>query len=184
MTDEQRERLKTLLLSGGVSGAALGGGGALVGGAKGLGKVGKAAAIGALLSGGLAAGSGMLGEALTPRGDPDDPQANTKRGAIGGAAAGGVLGASAGALLSAGMGSKKSVGRYLKAALMNNLGRGVLAKGVGKIATPLGGALGVGALGATVGGYQGADEGMQVDFVDNIRKEERRRKMREAYENA
>jgi hypothetical protein len=177
MTDEQRERLKTLLLSGGVSGALLGGGGSLLGGARSIGKVGKAAAIGALLSGGLSAGSGMLGEAVTPRGDPDDPQANTKRGAIGGGLAGGLVGAGAGALLA----GKSGLSRTVKAALMRQTGRGLLSKGIGKVATPLGGALGIGALGAAVGAYQGSDEGMQADFIENLRRDERRRRLRDEY---
>ena len=179
MTDEQRERLKALLISGGVSGAVLGGGGSLLSGAKGFGPVGKAAAIGAVLSGGLAAGSGAVGDFLTPRADPNDPQAHSKRGAIGGAVAGGVLGAGAGGLLAIGAGGKGGIGRTLKAALMSNMGRGLLAKGVGKIATPLKGAAALGGLGAAVGGFQGVDEGMQMDFIDGLRREERRKRMRE-----
>ena len=171
MTPEEKERLKTLLISGGVSGGILGGGGALLSGAKGFGKVGKAAAIGAGLSAALSGGSGLLGDALMPGGS-EDPQANTKKGALGGAVGGGLIGAGAGALL--GLGGKGGLGRNLKAMLMNNLGRGVLAKNIGRIATPLGGAASIGALGASVGGYQGADEGMQVDFVENIKKQNMR----------
>jgi len=176
MTPEQKERLKTLLISGGVSGGVLGGAGSLLGGAKGFGPVGKAAALGALLSGGLSAGSGLLGDALMPGGE-GDPQANTKKGAIGGAVGGGLIGAGAGALL--GIGGKGGVGRTLKAVLMSNLGRGVLAKGLGKIATPLGGAASIGALGGLVGGYQGSDEGMQVDFIENLKRQNMKDRMRE-----
>lgn len=176
MTPEEKERLKTLLISGGVSGGILGGAGSLLSGAKKFGSVGKAAAIGAGLSAALSGGSGMLGEALMPGGE-NDPQANTKKGALGGAVGGGLMGAGAGALL--GVGGKGGLGRNLKAMLMNNFGRGVLAKNVGKIATPLGGAASLGALGAAVGGYQGSDEGMQMDFIENLKKQAMRDRQRQ-----
>ena len=176
MTDEQRERLKTLLLSGGVSGALLGGGGSLLTGAKSLGKVGKAAALGAAISGGLSAGSGLLGDKLiTP--DPNDPQGNTKRGALGGLVAGGLGGAALGGLI----GGKSGISRTVKAALMNKLGRGFMAKEVGKLASPLAGAATIGGLGALVGGYQASDEGMQADMLENIKRQKMRERMREQY---
>ena len=176
MDDEQRSRIKTLLLSGGISGALLGGAGSALGGARRFGPIGKAAALGAALSGGLSAGSGIVGEAILPKGDPNDAQANTKRGAIGGGVAGGVVGAGVGGLLA--LGGKGGVGRTLKAALMSQVGRGLIAKGIGKVTTPGIGAASLGAMGAIIGAVQGSDEGMQVDVIENLQRQQRRDRLK------
>lgn len=176
MTEDQKERLKTLLLSGAVSGGVLGGAGSLLSGAKSLGAVGKAAAIGAGLSSALAGTSGYLGEAVMPNPSPDDPAAFTNRGAVGGALAGGLLGAGAGALL----GSKSGVGRAIQKKIIDNVGRGVVARGITKLKKPLLGAGILGTAGAAIGGYQGADEGMQADYLNNLRQAEKRKLLKEA----
>lgn len=176
MTEDQKERLKTLLLSGAVSGGLLGGVSSLLTGAKTAGAVGKAAAIGAGLSSALAGGSGYLGEAVMPNPSPDDPAAFTNRGAVGGALAGGLLGAGAGALL----GSKTGVGRAIQKKILEQVGSGIAAKGIKKFKNPLIGAGLLGTTGAAIGGYQGADEGMQADYLNNLRQAEKRKLLKEA----
>lgn len=179
MTEDQKERLKTLLLSGAVSGGVLGGAGSLLGGAKSFGSVGKAAALGAGLSAALAGGSGYLGEKVMPNPDPNDPAAFTNRGAVGGALAGGLLGAGAGALL----GGKTGVSRALRKGIIDQVGRGVVARGLSKLKSPVAGAGILGGAGALIAGYQGADEGMQADYLNNLRQAEKKRILKEALQS-
>lgn len=174
MTDEQKQRLKELLISGALSGAVLGGGGAALTGAKTLGAIGKSALSGAGLGAALGGGSNLAADAVLGEPNPNDPTAYSKRGAVGGALAGGLGGAALGAIAAGG--SKGGFSRMARAALMNKLGRGAVAKGVGKLGSRSAGAGIVGGLGALVGGYQGGDEGMQMDFYKGLKANERQRK--------
>lgn len=159
MNDDHDRELMKLIASGALSGGVIGGVGSLVGGAKGFGPVGKAAAVGAGLSGGLAGLSGSIG--LKAFGSPseEDGSGYTKRLGAGGAAAGGIAGAATGAM----MGIPR-----LRNFLASKLGGGLLSKGVAALkgGVPAAATLGVG--GAAVGAYQGADEGMQMDFIRNL----------------
>lgn len=182
MTDEQKKRLKELLISGGISGAVLGGGASALGGAKTLGAIGKSALHGAGIGAALGGGSDLAADVIKGEPDPNDPTAYSKRGAFGGALAGGLGGAALGALVSGG-GAKGALSRDLKAGLMKQLGRGVVAKGVGKLSSRAVGAGALGSLGALVGGYQGGDEGMQMDFYHGLQDDKRKRmaqKMKES----
>jgi hypothetical protein len=181
MEQSLKDELKKLIASGAISGAILGGGGSLLSGAKSLGAVGKAAALGAGLSGGLAGLSGSIG--LGAMGSPEEEESSgySKRLGIGGAVAGGLAGAGLGALLGA---SKKGSllgkgARYAKAGVLNALGRGAAAKALDKIGSKTTGAivggLGLGALGA----HQGVEEGMQMDFLSNLSKEQKEKLFRQ-----
>lgn len=167
MDPEARRRFKERLLSGAVSGIVLGGAGSAVGGAKTLGQIAKAALQGGAIAGGVSAGAGHLGDKILGNPDPNDPQANTKHAALGGALALGLVGAGAGAGLA---------NPTLKKWLSSKLEEGVLKKGLTSIKNPGVGAAVLGGGGALAGGYYGADEGMQADFASNLREAEKRKK--------
>lgn len=171
MTPEMEERLRSMLLSGGLSGAVIGSGASALGGAKKLGQIAKAGSLAGLAGAGIAAGSGLIGETVMGAPDPDDSQGFTTRGGVGGAIGGGLAGAGLGALMGF---------RPVRAAVMTNLGRGALAKGIGKIGSPGVGAAALGTIGAAAGGFQGADEGMQLDFLNNMDRERKRKVLMEA----
>lgn len=174
MTDEQKKRLKELLISGALSGAVLGAGGSALSGAKTVGAIAKSALHGAGIGAALGGGSDLAADAVLGEPDPNNRTAYSKRGAMGGALAGGLGGAALGALVSGG-GAKGALSRDLKAGLINKLGRGVVAKGVGKLGSRAVGAGVVGSLGALVGGYQGGEEGMQMDFYHGLNEDKRKR---------
>jgi hypothetical protein len=172
MADEQSERIRNLALSGGLSGLVLGGASAALGPFRKWSDLAKAAGIGAAGGGSLAAGSGYVGDELL--GDPEFTESNpyTKRTALGGVTVGGTAGGLAGAALGTGL-----AGGLAKKVLPDNLVTRKLLEYASKGSLPKMGKLGligagVGALGA---GYLGADEGMQMDVIEN----ERRRKLLE-----
>lgn len=171
MTDEQKKRLKELLISGALSGAMLGAGGSALSGAKTVGAIAKSALHGAGIGAALGGGSDLAADAVLGEPDPSNRTAYSKRGAMGGALAGGLGGAALGALI-VGKGKAPS---YLREALMNKLGNGVLANGVGNLGSRALGAGVVGSLGALVGGYQGGEEGMQMDFYHGLNEDKRKR---------
>ncbi len=181
MEQTLKDELKKLIASGAISGAILGGGGSLLGGAKSLGSVGKAAALGAGLSGGLAGLSGGLGLGIMGSPEEQERSGYSKRLGVGGAIAGGLAGAGIGALMGA---SKKGSllgkgARYAKAGVMNALGRGTAAKALDKIGSKSTGAI-VGGLGlGGLGAYQGVDEGMQMDFLSNMSREQKEKLLRQ-----
>jgi len=173
MDRTQEERLRDLALSGGI-------GGALVGGAAGLlspkitkfSQLLKPALTGGATFGGVAAGSGYIGDEML--GDPEQGESNpyTKRTGLGGLAVGGAGGGLAGALVGSGIANKaapKVLGdSFLARKAMDFVGKGGLSK-AGKL-----GAIGA-LLGAGASGFIAADEGMQMDMIEN----ERRRKLLE-----
>lgn len=167
MDAEARRRFKERLLSGAVSGIVLGGAGSAWGGAKTLGQIAKAALQGGALAGGVSAASGHLGDEILGAPNPNDPQANTKHAALGGALALGLVGAGAGAGLA---------NPAMKKWLASKLEKGVLQKGLTSIKSPGVGAAVLGGAGALAGGAYGADEGMQADFVNNLKEAEKRKK--------
>lgn len=169
INDQVREATLKALLSGALSGGALGAGGRLLGGARKLKDLAKGAAIGGGISGALAGGSTYLGSEIMGPPKEADSHAFTHRGGVGGAVGGGTLGAALGAGAAGGLiglPSKNVVTDYFtKLARKPNL-RGVLA-GAGA------GALGLGAL----AGYMGSDEGMQVDFINQEMRRAKRRQL-------
>lgn len=167
MDDARRERLKELALSGGVSGAVLGGVGTLIGGFKKPTDVLRSALIGALGGAGIASGSGYVGGEVLGEPGEEEEGAHTKRGLVGGALGGGLLGAAAGSLL-----GSSGIARALRSKLGtdNAVSRGIgnwIGSGGAASAKrgAMAGGLGLGAASA----YQGADEGMQMDFIDGVR---------------
>ncbi len=151
-----RDDVKRAAASGGLSGAILGGGSALISG-MGLKKALRNALIGGLGSGALAGTGVGVGGALL--GDPEEGEINpnTRRAALGGGLVGGAAGAGAGLALS------KGIGKAIPA-----IGKHEIARFLSKRNPALAAALGLGA-GALVGGFHGGDEGMQVDFLQNER---------------
>jgi len=167
--NQVRDATLKALLSGALSGGALGAGGRILGGARKLSDVMKGAAVGGGISGALSGGSTYLGSEIMGPPKETDPSAFTHRGGVGGAVGGGTLGAALGAGAAGGLiglPSKNVVTDYFtKLARKPNL-KGILA-GAGA------GALGLGA----IAGYMGSDEGMQVDFLNEEMKRAKRRKM-------
>ena len=173
MTDEQKREILKLMGSGALSGGIVGGVGSLLSGAKSLGTVGKAAGIGSALAGGLAGLSGTVGLGALGSPDPEDGSGYTKRLGLGGALAGGLADAGAGALMAI---------PGLRKYAASKLGGGLLSKGVSALKGGAPAAAALGAGGALVGGYQAADEGMQMDFLRNLSKKDRERLMAQQYQ--
>lgn len=160
-------------LSGAASGGALGGISALLGGARSKAALLKAALLGAGAGGALAGGTNILGTAIMGEPSEEDATAYTRRGALGGLVGGGLLGAGLGALAAKGKiripGDPNLVSDYFKRLGMG--GAGAAKKGA------IAGALGLGAAAS----YQGADEGMQVDAINQELLRRRKEALREAY---
>lgn len=178
MTEARKERLRDLALSGGLTGGLLGGATTVLGGFKKPSELAKAMLIGAGIGGGLSAGSGYVGGELLGEPAPDEQGGHTLRGAIGGAVGGGLAGGALGSALGIPGIAKKAqsaIGsaNFITRPLSSYLGFGGKSSA---IRGALIGALGLGA----AGGYTGADEGMQMDFIDAMRREKARRQRREA----
>lgn len=186
MDDALKKRLKELALSGAISGGVLGVAGSALG-APSLGKILRSGAIGAAAGGGLATASGFAGGKVLGEPEEGEENAHTKRGAVGGAVAGGVLGALAGGI------STSTKARQLFHLIKNPTVRkafsskdadgkvtNYLLEKLKNINSPMVGAgLGAAALGGAAA-YQGADEGMQMDVVEGVRRAKKRREMLEA----
>jgi len=183
MDETLKDELLKLILSGAVSGGILGGGGRLLSGARSVGALAKGAGLGAAVSGGLTGLSGAIG--LGVGGSPTEEEGSgySKRLGVGGAIAGGLAGAGLGAL----MGSKG--GRAGALSLLQKMGGGdmareitkgssVLGRGIGALKKPGYAAAGLGLGGSAVGAFQGADEGMQLDFLHNLSREQKEKALR------
>lgn len=178
MRDKRRsaiaDAMRTAALSGLAGGAVLGGAGRLIGGARKFSDVLKGMGTAGAISSGLAAGSTGLGSVLMGAPDDDDTSGFTHRGALGGAVGGSLLGAGLGALASRGhlrLPVRNLVTDYFKSLAKQGGGKALLH---GAAAGAVGGGL--------AAGYQGADEGMQLDFIRTELAEQKRRK-REALMN-
>ncbi len=121
----------------------------------------------ALLFGGLAGGSTYVGEKLLGEPGDNDLGGHTNRGALGGAIGGGLAGGAGGALLGA---IPKAIEKETPVALRAFK---ALAKSGPKGAL-VGGALGALGTGAAAA-YLGADEGMQLDYLNALSKDQKRR---------
>lgn len=167
LDEEKKKRLRDLALSGGISGGVLGAAGTVIGGFKKPTDLLRSALIGALGGAGLAAGSGYVGGEILGEPGEEEEGAHTTRGVVGGAIGGGLAGAGLGAL--AGI---PGVASKIKGALgaENFITRGIgkfLGSGGASTAkrAAMAGGLGLG----TAGAYVGADEGMQMDFIEAMR---------------
>lgn len=139
------------------TGAFAGGIGSLLSGAANSKEVIRNALASAALAGGIGGGGYEVGKALAGQPDPNDPQAYTKRTALGGGIGGALAGGALGAL------SHLGPDDILLFKQLQKIPRGKAA---------LLGALGFGAYGA----YHGAEEGLLQDAIHQ-------NKMREAYAN-
>lgn len=188
---KRNKRLKELALSGIISGGVLGAGGKAISGAKKLSDILKAGAVGAGAGGALSLGSGAIGGAVLGEAGENEESAHTKRGSLGGALGGALVGGLAGGV------ATSAKARALVMKLANKYGKGasvkdafaskdsagnvtnILLDKIKKINNPkIGAAVGAGTLGS-VAAYQGADEGMQLDFVESLRRERQRKKAME-----
>lgn len=154
-------------LSGAGTGALVGGVSKMLAGGRKPTDIALRALLGALAGGTMAGGSNKVGQEVLGPAEDDEPTPFTTRGAVGGLVGGGAIGAGLGALLGGGKlnGIGKALGGALKIApdnlLMDQVKRLAAGGNVGK-----GAAMGGGLLGG-VAAFQGADEGMQVDFLRN-----------------
>ena len=176
MSEERKKRLRELAISGGLSGGVLGTLTNLRSFRKPTDLL-RYALTGAGVGAGLASGSGYVGGEILGELGEHEQGGHTLRGAVGGGLGGAALGAAIGSLggipriankLRAGLGTENVITK----AIGNFIGSGGASSAK---RTALAGALGLGA----IGGYQGADEGMQLDFVDSMRKESARRARKE-----
>lgn len=160
-------------LSGAGSGGVLGLGSAILGGA-GIKSALRRAVLGSLMGGGAAATA--VGAGSLALGSPDAGESNpyTRRGAAGGAITGGTFGALLGGAMSKGILSGSLAKKYLK--VPEALG-GMARFAAGK--HPALSAIIGGLSGGAVGAYQGGDEGMQVDFIQNEIADAQKKRRRE-----
>ncbi len=173
-------------LSGAFTGSLLGGVGKVLEGAKAPGAIGKAAAGAGALYGGLAGGANYVGSLLLGQPDPDDAGSPyTTRGTVGGGLGGAAVGAGLGALSA----SDKFRALAGKAGLAGKMPDNLIVDAF-KLAARPGGRAGLlraallgGGLGSLAGSYTGADEGMQVDVIQDELRDKRRRAMIEAMNN-
>ncbi len=99
----------------------------------------------------------------------EDGSGYTKRLGAGGAIAGGLSGAALGSLMA--IPSVRNV-------VASKLGGGLISRGIKNmkgVAAPM---ASVGAGGAAIGAYQGSDEGMQMDFIRNLSREQKEKILR------
>lgn len=158
------------LMSGAASGGVLGAGTKLVGGGRTLADIGGAAAKGAAIGGAGAAGSTWLGSHILGAPDDDDKAAYTHRGALGGAVGGVAAGSTLGALAARG-----TIQAPKDANLLFDYFR-AMAKNPTKYKTLKGGLIGGLGLGA-LAAYQGGDEGMQLDAMNEEMRRRKRQQM-------
>jgi hypothetical protein len=172
-SDQVNEAAKKAAISGGITGGLVGGVTPLLSMRKKnwrrylLESLG-AGALGAATAGGLAGGATMLGSKMLGAPEPDDPSAYTRRATLGGVVGGGALGAGLGAGAAA-VGKLPKQSPHLARSAIELLKKSPRGKMIGAL-------IGAGTLGGTAG-FLGADEGMQVDFINN---ELRRQKRLEA----
>ncbi len=173
--------------SGGIAGTVLGGAADILSGNRSIPKFIGKAALGGALGAGLTGGATWLGSEVMGAPDADSRGGFTNRTALGGALAGGALGAGLGGLLGGGklawLGKigpiEKKLAEAAKPAsditkkaggLFDNLLadkiKTLAKKGPGRTA----GALGL--AGAGIGGFQGAQEGMGIDYLESLKDDE------------
>ena len=183
--DDNHNAAMRIALMGALTGGALGAGGKFLTGATKLKAILKAAGIGAGIGGAAAGATNVAGSALM--GEPEEGEANpnTRRGLTGGALLG-ILGG--GALGAAGAAGKIPVGlRSLLVKMGDELpldnmitrkigeyGRAPTASGIKK-----GAAIGAAAVGVPLA-YEGMDEGMYYDAMqEELRKAQRKKQIEE-----
>jgi hypothetical protein len=177
MDDSTKAAMRNALM-GALTGGAIGGGGKFLSGANKMRDIMRAAAAGGALGGTAAGATNVAGNAMMGAPDPEDPSAFKTRGLAGGA----LLGALAGG----GMGAAGAAGKLPLRAIMAKMGipENMITREIAKMAgnPSLSGIMkGAGLGAATVGiplAYEGFDEGMGMDEVqEQINKEQRRKQI-------
>ena len=168
MSEERKKRLRELAISGGLSGGVLGTLTNLRSFRKPTDLL-RYALTGAGVGAGLASGSGYVGGEILGELGEHEQGGHTLRGVVGGSLGGAAVGGAVGSLaaipaVAGGLQKKLGQRNFVTKAVTKALGAGGLSSGY---RGALMGALGLGAAGAFVG----SDEGMQLDFVDSMRKE-------------
>lgn len=182
MREKERQRIRDASInaaeSGGVSGAVTGAlGGAIERGGNWKSILARAALGG--LAGGATGGAGTyLGSQIMGAPSEGERGGFTNRAGLGGAIAGGLSGAGLGALL--GSGKLKWLSEIPQVAKVVEEGSDTLVgKGIKSLLGSPGAAprtaAALGLAGAVGGGAYGAGEGMQLDYLDSLKDEERRR---------
>ena len=170
--DQDWKRYLMMAASGGLTGAAMGGIGKLLGGSRSLPAILGTAALGGVTGATAIPGAAYLGEQVLGAPDEEDTQPYTLRAGLGGAAAGGLGGAALGGLEGSGLsklaaeaapGVAKGLGKALP---LDNMLVDLIKRSGGKKGALLGALLGAGGL-----GYMAADEGQQLDTIRNLAKQ-------------
>jgi hypothetical protein len=178
MDFERDERTKEATIKALISGGLTGGGFGLAAQLAGKAKPSRAAILKAILTGGgtaagVAGGATYLGSKIAGPPGEDEASGYTRRGTLGGVLGGGAVGSALGAATGSGkVNVPNSAPYYLRMAAERLKS---LPKGRGAL---LGGALGAG-LAGSFAGWMGADEGMQLDVLENEMREARKRQMME-----
>jgi hypothetical protein len=189
--DHLRAALK-IALSGALTGGVIGAGGKFLTGARGLGAIGKAGAVGAGLGGAVSGLSNLLGASVMDEPEPGEVNGYAKRGLVGG----GLLGAGIGGVLG-GLGASgklkisanaPQILRKIASMAAEELPlKNLIAEKIAQLGeAPTGAGIRKGALmgAATLGlpsAYMGMDESLGYDALQREIEDEQRKKMMEQY---
>ncbi len=176
MNDKIKEALR-VALSGALTGGVLGAGGKFLGGARKLGQIGKAGAVGAGIGGVLSGASNLVGSELM-----GDNAPSSEKGLVGGALTGAMVGGGLGGLSAAGKlrltGESPEILRALSKFAQEELPlKNALTEYIAKSSPAIGAAVGAGAMG-TVGGAEGWDEGGSYDNLMRELEEKHKERLR------
>jgi hypothetical protein len=183
--DDKTKAALRIALMGALTGGVVGGGAKMLGGAKKMSEILRAAGIGSALGGTAAAGTNLAGTTLM--GEPEEGESSpyAKRGLLGGALLGALGGGALGAAGAAGKipGGLKAlvakIGEEIPIENMITRKIGEYAKRPTKEGVKKGAMIGAAALGIPLG-YEGFDEGVYFDAMqEEIAKEQRRKQIEE-----
>ena len=191
MDNNKHRSALRLALMGALTGGAFGAGAKFYSGAKDLGSILRAAGIGAGVAGGVAGGSHLVGNAVMGEPQEGETNPNAKRGVLGGVLLGALAGGGLGAAGAAGkipFALKKLAAKFADEIPVENMITrkiGQYAEKPTTVGMKKGALMGAAALGIPMA-YEGGDEGMYYDQMqEEIAKEQRRKQieqiMREQY---
>lgn len=195
MNEEQSDnsrlkRIRDLMVSAALGGGVVGAGASALQRGASLGSTLRGGALGAGVGSLLAGGGGTVGDFIMGEPDADESHPFLKRGVVGGLVGGGALGALGGGLAASGtLGKAFAANPKLREMAQKILGKesvffrpeeNFLLRSLRdksrnpSFAGTVAGGLGAGAITGAAASYQGFDEGMQADFI-----EDQKRKLRE-----